>query len=291
MKSMTGFGNSLINRENIEIEFEVKSINARFLDLRIYLPRELSFYETEIRKHIIGILSRGTIEVRVNFKDHREPKLVLDKTKLLKYNDMAIEAAKLLASEEIVSIEFLLKEQGVIEIADRLAEDETLANVLNEALEQALHRINESLLVEGRQIKQMLIDSMQKIQKALNAISEMCEPFKKELYETMHRHIEELMGTYTKENLEQRLIQELAIYIDKYDIGEELSRLNAHINTFNSTLQGEGDIGKTLNFIIQEMQREANTLGSKFSTAQSFPWILAIKEEIEKCREMIQNVA
>jgi len=291
MKSMTGFGNSLINRDNIEIEFEVKSINARFLDLRIYLPRELSFYETEIRKHIIGILSRGTIEVRVNFKDHREPKLVLDKTKLLKYNDMAIEAAKLLASEEIVSIEFLLKEQGVIEIADRLAEDETLANVLNEALEQALHRINESLLVEGRQIKQMLIDSMQKIQKALNAISEMCEPFKKELYETMHRHIEELMGTYTKENLEQRLIQELAIYIDKYDIGEELSRLNAHINTFNSTLQVEGDIGKTLNFIIQEMQREANTLGSKFSTAQSFPWILAIKEEIEKCREMIQNVA
>lgn len=291
MKSMTGFGNSLINRENIEIEFEVKSINARFLDLRIYLPRELSFYETEIRKHIIGILSRGTIEVRVNFKDHREPKLVLDKTKLLKYNDMAIEAAKLLASEEIVSIEFLLKEQGVIEIADRLAEDETLANVLNEALEQALHRINESMLVEGRQIKQMLIDSMQKIQKALNAISEMCEPFKKELFETMHRHIEELMGTYPKENLEQRLIQELAIYIDKYDIGEELSRLYAHINTFNSTLQGEGDIGKTLNFIIQEMQREANTLGSKFSTAQSFPWILAIKEEIEKCREMIQNVA
>ena len=288
---MTGFGNSLINRENIEIEFEVKSINARFLDLRIYLPRELSFYETEIRKHIIGILSRGTIEVRVNFKDHREPKLVLDKTKLLKYNDMAIEAAKLLASEEIVSIEFLLKEQGVIESADRLAEDEMLANVLNEALEQALHRINESMLVEGRQIKQMLIDSMQKIQKALNAISEMCEPFKKELFETMHRHIEELMGTYPKENLEQRLIQELAIYIDKYDIGEELSRLYAHINTFNSTLQGEGDIGKTLNFIIQEMQREANTLGSKFSTAQSFPWILAIKEEIEKCREMIQNVA
>ena len=291
MKSMTGFGSSLINRDNIEIELEIKSINARFLDLRIFLPRELSFYETEIRQHIIGVLSRGTIEVRINFNDYREPKLVLNKTKLLKYNDLAMEAAKLLASEEVVSIEFLLKEQGVIESADRLTEDEMLANVLNEALEQALHRINESMLVEGSQIKQMLIDSMQKIQKALNAISEMCEPFKKELFETMHRHIEELMGTYPKENLEQRLIQELAIYIDKYDIGEELSRLYAHINTFNSTLQGEGDIGKTLNFIIQEMQREANTLGSKFSTAQSFPWILAIKEEIEKCREMIQNVA
>jgi len=291
MKSMTGFGSSLINRDNIEIELEIKSINARFLDLRIFLPRELSFYETEIRQHIIGVLSRGTIEVRINFNDYREPKLVLNKTKLLKYNDLAMEAAKLLASEEVVSIEFLLKEQGVIESADRLAEDEMLANVLNEALEQALHRINESMLVEGRQIKQMLIDSMQKIQKALNAISEMCEPFKKELFETMHRHIEELIGTYKIENLEQRLIQELAIYVDKYDIGEEISRLKAHILTFIATLQEEGDIGKTLNFIIQEMQREANTLGSKFSTTQSFPLILTIKEEIEKCREIVQNVA
>ncbi len=116
MKSMTGFGSSLINRDNIEIELEIKSINARFLDLRIFLPRELSFYETEIRQHIIGVLSRGTIEVRINFNDYREPKLVLNKTKLLKYNDLAMEAAKLLASEEVVSIEFLLKEQELLKV-------------------------------------------------------------------------------------------------------------------------------------------------------------------------------
>jgi uncharacterized protein (TIGR00255 family) len=132
---------------------------------------------------------------------------------------------------------------------------------------------------------------MQQIEKAINAVSELCEPFKKELFATMHKHIEELIGSYKVENLEQRLIQELAIYVDKYDIGEELSRLRAHLKTFTSTLQEEGDIGKTLNFIIQEMQREANTLGSKFSTTQSFPWILTIKEEIEMCREIIQNVA
>ena len=291
MKSMTGFGNALISRDNIDLELEIKSINARFLDLRIFLPRELSFYETEIRRQIIKSISRGAIEVRVNFSDHREPKLVLDKTKLLKYNELAIEAAQLLASEEVISIEFLLQEPGVIESVDRLAEDDILANVLNEALAQALQRIKESMLEEGEQIKQVLCDSMQQIEKAINAVSELCEPFKKELFATMHKHIEELIGSYKVENMEQRLIQELAIYVDKYDIGEELSRLRAHLKTFISTLQEEGDIGKTLNFIIQEMQREANTLGSKFSTTQSFPWILTIKEEIEKCREIIQNVA
>lgn len=242
MKSMTGFGNALISRDNINLELEIKSINARFLDLRIFLPRELSFYETEIRRQIIKSISRGAIEVRVNFSDHREPKLVLDKTKLLKYNELAIEAAQLLASEEVISIEFLLQEPGVIESVDRLAEDEILANVLNEALAQALQRIKESMLEEGEQIKQVLCYSMQQIEKAINAVSELCEPFKKELFATMHKHIEELIGSYKVENLEQRLIQELAIYVDKYDIGEELSRLRAHLKTFTSTLQEEGDI-------------------------------------------------
>ena len=291
MKSMTGFGSALISRENMDVEIEIKSINGRFLDLRFSLPRELSFYETEIRKQIVKTISRGTVEIRINFSDHREPKLVLDKTKLLKYNELAIEAANLLAIEEVISIEFLLQEPGVIESKNRLSEDSTLAAILNEALEISLKRINESMLVEGEQIKQDLSVSMQKIEQAVNTIAELCDPFKKELFATMHRHIEELIGTYKIENLEQRLIQELAIYVDKYDIGEELSRLKAHILTFVATLQEEGDIGKTLNFIIQEMQREANTLGSKFSTAQSFPLILTIKEEIEKCREIVQNVA
>lgn len=120
--------------------------------------------------------------------------MVLDKTKLLKYNELAIEAVQLLASEEVISIEFLLQEPGVIESVDRLAEDDILANVLNEALAQALQRIKESTLEEGEQIKQVLCDFMQQIEKAINAVSELCEPFKKELFATMHKHIEELIG-------------------------------------------------------------------------------------------------
>ncbi|MEN6445781.1 MAG: YicC/YloC family endoribonuclease [Candidatus Cloacimonas sp.] len=291
MKSMTGYGNAHIFREGIDIDIEIKSINGRFLDIRYSLPRELSFLEATIRHQAEKILSRGTIEIKLYYNDHREPRLYLDRTKLLKYNELAIQAITLLASDEIIPIEFLLQEPGVIASEDRLADDVLLADIIKEALNLALQKINESLSKEGCQIKDVLFASLQKMDKIIAEISTLCEPYKKELFQNMHKHIEELLGEYSIENLEQRIMQETAIYVDKYDINEEISRLRAHITTFQNTLQETGDIGKTLNFIIQEMQREANTMGSKFSTSKSFPLILTLKEEIEKCREIIQNVA
>lgn len=291
MKSMTGFGDAHISKDGIDLDVEIKSINGRFLDLRFILPRELSFFEYIIRKHISNNISRGTVEIRINYNDHREPKLVLDKIKLLKYNELAIQASNLLSSEEVISIEFLLQEPGVIMSENHLEDDPILANILNECLILSLQKITESMHKEGEQIKSVLQDSMLKIKNIVASIYELCEPFKKAMFENMHKRILELLESYQVENMEQRLMQEVAIYVDKYDVAEELTRLIAHINTFQNTLQEEGDIGKTLNFIIQEMQREANTLGSKFSTPQSFPLILAIKEEIEKCREIVQNVA
>ncbi len=291
MKSMTGFGDAHISKDGIDLDVEIKSINGRFLDLRFILPRELSFFEYIIRKHISNNISRGTVEIRINYNDHREPKLVLDKIKLLKYNELAIQASNLLSSEEVISIEFLLQEPGVIMSENHLEDDPILANILNECLILSLQKITESMHKEGEQIKSVLQDSMLKIKNIVASIYELCEPFKKAMFENMHKRILELLESYQVENMEQRLMQEVAIYVDKYDVAEELTRLIAHINTFQNTLQEEGDIGKTLNFIIQEMQREANTLGSKFSTPQSFPFILAIKEEIEKCREIVQNVA
>lgn len=288
---MTGFGDAHISKDGIDLDVEIKSINGRFLDLRFILPRELSFFEYIIRKHISNNISRGTVEIRINYNDHREPKLVLDKIKLLKYNELAIQASNLLSSEEVISIEFLLQEPGVIMSENHLEDDPILANILNECLVLSLQKITESMHKEGEQIKSVLQDSMLKIKNIVASIYELCEPFKKAMFENMHKRILELLESYQVENMEQRLMQEVAIYVDKYDVAEELTRLIAHINTFQNTLQEEGDIGKTLNFIIQEMQREANTLGSKFSTPQSFPLILAIKEEIEKCREIVQNVA
>ncbi len=292
MKSMTGYGKCHIGRNHIECDIEIKSINGRYLDLKLYLPRELSFFEYPIRKKLAGIISRGTVELRMNFSDLREPKLALNEQKLMKYHDIIRQAQTALNINSEVPIEFLLAEPGVIEAQNQLDQDKLLQEILHECLDGALAEINASMQMEADGIKTELIASMESIAPALDRIIKWIAPFKQDLFESMQKRIGDMIGTYKLENMEQRLLQELAMYVDKYDIQEEISRLKSHIRTFIDCLDTRaGDIGKTLNFITQEMQREANTLGSKFSTPNTFNDILIIKEEIEKCREIVQNVA
>ena len=291
MKSMTGYGKAKIQKNDMDCEIEIKSINGRFLDMRIYLPREISFFEYPIRQHISKVLSRGTVEIRVTFADRREPALKLNEVKLVKYYELVKQAQALLDIDEDISLEYLLKEPGIIESINNLDEDEQLAELLNQTLDKAIEALELSLRAEASNIKETLKHSSDLMLETLDNIEKEIQPFKEELYSILKHRVTELLSNFNAEMLEQRLVQELAIYIDKYDIQEEISRLKCHINTLLATLEKEEDTGKTLNFILQEMQREANTLGSKFSTARTFTYVLTLKEEIEKCREIVQNVA
>lgn len=291
MKSMTGYGKARLNREGIDLEFEIKSLNGRYLDLRLYLPRELSFFEYTIRQRAAELLGRGTIEVRASFTDHREPELQLNVVKLKKYYDIVRKAAKQLSLPEEIPLEFLLAEPGVIETANNLSEDPALCSLLEEVWNLALADLQDKLQAEGQQIKEVLRSSVEGMLDMLIQIEAEIVPYKEELLSSMKNRTLDLLSTSSTDSLEQRLIQELALYIDKYDVQEELTRLRSHISTLLGTLEDSGDCGKGLNFILQELQREANTLGSKFSTAQTFKYILRLKEEVEKCREIVQNVA
>ena len=291
MKSMTGYGKAKIHKNDMDCEIEIKSINGRFLDMRIYLPREISFFEYPIRQHIGKVLSRGTVEIRVTFADRREPALKLNEVKLVKYYELVKQAQALLDIDKDISLEYLLKEPGIIESINNLDEDEQLSELLNQTLDKAIEALELSLRAEASNIKETLRHSSDLMLKTLDNIEKEIQPFKEELYSILKHRVTELLSNFNAEMLEQRLVQELAIYIDKYDIQEEISRLKCHINTLLATLEKEEDTGKTLNFILQEMQREANTLGSKFSTARTFTYVLTLKEEIEKCREIVQNVA
>ena len=291
MKSMTGYGKAKIQTNEMNCEIEIKSINGRFLDMRIYLPREISFFEYQIRQHIGQVLSRGTVEIRVNFADRREPALQLNETKLLKYFELVKQAQAILNINEDISLEYLLNEPGIIESVNNLDEDEQLAELLNQTLQKAIEALELTLKAEASNIRETLKNSTNVMLETLDLIENEIQPFKEELYSLLKHRVTELLSNFNAEMMEQRLIQELAIYIDKYDIQEEISRLKCHINTLLTTLEKEEDTGKTLNFILQEMQREANTLGSKFSTTRTFTYVLTLKEEIEKCREIVQNVA
>ena len=291
MKSMTGYGKAKIQKNDMDCEIEIKSINGRFLDMRIYLPREISFFEYPIRQHIGKVLSRGTVEIRVTFADRREPALKLNEVKLVKYYELVKQAQALLDIDKDISLEYLLKEPGIIESINNLDEDEQLSELLNQTLDKAIEALELSLRAEASNIKETLKHSSALMLETLDNIEKEIQPFKEELYSILKHRVTELLSNFNAEMLEQRLVQELAIYIDKYDIQEEILRLKCHINTLLTTLEKEEDTGKTLNFILQEMQREAKTLGSKFSTARTFTYVLTLKEEIEKCREIVQNVA
>lgn len=291
MKSMTGFGKSHLSLHNIECNIEIKSVNGKYLDIKCYLPRELSFFEYTLRKMTSECLMRGSVEIRVNINDYREPKLHLNELKLRKYYDIIIQAQSLLNLNNEVSLEYLLNEPGVVESINQLDEDTEMLEILNRSLRIALTSICCSMEAEARTMKTVLIDSIKAVEQAVIRVSENVQPYKEELFSNMRKRITDILNSYNIENTEQRIMQELAIYVDKYDIQEEITRIVSHINTFNSTIEKPHDIGKTLNFILQEMQREANTLGSKFSNSRTFSDVLIIKEEIEKCREIVQNVS
>ena len=290
---MTGYGRAHAIKENIDCEIEIKSVNSRYLDLKVYLPRDLNFFETEIRKTLSLYLNRGSVDVRVTLNDYREPRITLNKANLMKYADIFKQAQELLGDTSPVPISYLLDESGVLETQGKLAEDSVLAQILDENLHSALKALTASLYNEANDIKTVLQNSMKLIRHSMDEISHQILPFKNELLKNMNARINELLNAYKIDNMEQRIVQELAIYIDKYDVQEELTRLESHISTLLATLNkpDHDDIGKTLNFILQEMQREANTLGSKFSNSKTFQDVLIIKEEIEKCREIVQNVA
>jgi uncharacterized protein (TIGR00255 family) len=288
---MTGYGKAKTQSGELDLEFEIKSVNGRYLDMKIYLPREISFFEYKIRQMFSSSFSRGTMEVRTSFADHREPRIKLNQNKLSKYYDIFSQAKHLLNLDDTISLELLLNEPGIIENDNNLEEDELLNTILNSTLEQAIEALDRSLSAEASQIRQVLMTSCDKMLQAMENIEIEIQPYKEELFAGMKARTAELLQSFNTENIEQRLFQELAIYIDRYDIQEELTRLRGHIETLRSVLDKKEDIGKSLNFILQEMQRESNTLGSKFSTAKTFQHILILKEEVEKCREIVQNVA
>lgn len=291
MKSMTGFGKSQIKRDELICDVEIKSVNGRYLDLKCYLPRELSFLEMGIRNMVSKHITRGTVDFRLNLNDLREPKSQISTSKLKALNDIIKQAEFIINKDISIGIQYLLEDSDLVLVSYNYEDDDLLKTVVNETIEKALLQIVQSMKNEGYATKQVLSESIYKMERSLSRVENQIEPYKNEMMNNMQHRVNELLRDYQIEITEQRLLQETALFIDRYDISEEISRLKAHFELFKKSLESEEDVGKTLNFIIQEIQREANTLGSKFSNSKTFEDILIIKEETEKCREIVQNVA
>ena len=290
MKSMTGYGRAKHLDENIDIEIEIKSVNSRFLDLRIKQPYYLSFMETNISKQINKMLVRGKVDVNININLLEIPDLVLNEEMVKAYWKLYNKAKELIDTEAYPPFAKLLSEKDIITSAKTKIDEGSMSKTILMVLNRAISEHQKMALTEGESMRMYCLTSLSLMSSALKKIEEEFPNYKLEIYSKLKNNVEELLGEYIKEDDHKKLLLETAIYVEKADITEEIIRLSNHIDKFSALLEEKTELGKKLNFVLQEMHREINTIGSKFNSTKVFDDIILIKEEIEKCREVIQNV-
>jgi len=291
MKSMTGFGKASYADEHFEVEVEVKSLNHRFLDVRVLLPREIQSLEMALRESIAASIRRGKVDVRVTWRDKRIPRMEIDRERLLALWRLFNEARELVGQQQQISLDRLLEHPGIISEELEETGDDALLEAIRKPLVQALAAHAAMADKEGEAMQDFFISSLTRMDSALAGIEAEFPEYRVELFNKYKTQVSDILQSTLTEDDTRRLLIETALFVEKADINEEIVRLRDHIAKFRDRLFDEnGDVGKSLNFILQEMQREANTIGAKFNSVKVFGQVLTIKEEIEKCRELVQNV-
>ena len=291
MKSMTGYGKSILTKEKREYQVEIKTVNHRYLDISIKMPKILSYLEEQIKKEIASKIKRGKVDVFITFENNSE------EGKNIKINK---ELAKVYINElrQLADEENLTKEIPVMEIAklpDILSikidqEDEKIKQEMLEAVSNATESLNQMKKIEGDKIGQDLNRRIDKIESKIEEISKKSTGLIEEYVVKLEKRIQEILKT--EEIDKSRIAQEVVIYADKCSIEEEITRMKSHIYQFRTLISSDTEetIGKKLDFIIQEMNRETNTIGSKSNSLDITNGVIDIKTELEDIREQIQNI-
>ena len=290
MFSMTGYGKGEYKENGVEIVCEIKTVNNRYLDVSVKAPKIFSGYEETVRSIVKESVTRGHLDVYISFKDKREKpaNLVPDLSVAAAY----VEAAKTLKEafpelENDFTVTTLLRQSDVLKQDDGVAADEECVNGLKIAVTDALKTLNEMRLVEGEKLKTDMLARMQTIEALVLKVEERAPLVAKVYKEKLTARIQEYLEGVNVD--ESRLLTEVAVFTDKSNIDEELTRLHSHIEQFR-TIANEGIVGRKLDFLVQEFNREANTICSKSNDIEITRLGLLLKNEIEKVREQVQNL-
>ncbi|MCD4828408.1 MAG: YicC family protein [Candidatus Cloacimonetes bacterium] len=291
MKSMTGFGKASYADDRFEVEIEVKSLNHRFLDMRILLPREVQSLELPLRDIVGKSIGRGKVDVRVTWRDKRLPQIEIDEDRLKAVWTMFEQAQRIVGQSQEISLDRILDRPGVVREYSQQTEDDELLAAIRQPLEEALSRHAAMSRREGEAMHDFFITSLARIDSALSGIEAEFPEYRNDLFNKYKTQVSEMLASSLSDEEHRRLLVEIALFVEKSDVNEEIVRLHDHIAKFRDKIfETKRQVGKALNFILQEMQRETNTIGAKFNSVKVFSEVLTMKEEIEKCREMVQNV-
>ena len=289
MQSMTGVGAGNAARDGWEVSAELKTVNHRFLDVNLRLPRNLSFLEPVAREMISGNLTRGHVEVYLNVVNTASGsrEVVTDLVLAAAYAKAAAEIGEATGIREPIGIRDLMSLEGVVTLTDREMDQELVAELCREALTEAAKQVNRTRALEGVHLKEDLKIHLNLAAALREKILERAPAVVTDYRSRLENRLVQLGAGGVDP---QRLAQEVALMADRCAIDEELSRLDSHIRQMNRYLETEEPVGKKMDFLIQEMNREANTIGSKASDAEIAQTVVNLKSEIEKMREQIQNV-
>ena len=289
IKSMTGYGRAKLSKDDREYQIEIKSVNHRYLDISVRIPKQLSYLEETIKKEIAKKVKRGKIDVFVTFENNSlEGKEIKINTELAKaYID---ELKKLAEKENILSdiqVTEISKYPDVLNIQSS-QDDEKITEEVLETVTIATDNLVQMRETEGNKISEDLLKRLNIINKKVEEIAKLSTVLIEEYVVKLEERINEILKN--QEIDKTRLAQEVVIYADKCSIEEEVTRLNSHISQFKNLLNSNEAIGKKLDFIIQEMNRETNTIGSKANNLEITNGVIDIKTEIENIREQVQNI-
>ena len=290
IKSMTGFGRFEAGDENRKLVVEMKAVNHRYCDINIKMPKKLSFFDSSIRAVMKKYIQRGKVDVFITYEDNTE------NTMSLKYNkDMAqayYQALKAMSDdfdiENDVRVSSLSRYPEVLVLEEQTVDEDALLKLIETAVSGACEKFVETRITEGNQLKEDLLGKLEGMLEMVAYIEERSPQIIKEYQEKLLTKVRELLENNTVD--ESRILTEVTIFADKSCVDEETVRLRSHIQSAKETLIAGGSVGRKLDFIAQEMNREANTILSKANDLAISNKAIDLKTEIEKVREQIQNI-
>ena len=290
MNSMTGYGKYRLEKDNREYIVEIRSLNHKYIDVSVKVPRNLMFVEDKIRKEISKRIKRGKIDIFVTYNNYGvQGKNVIINKKLAK---IYIDELKLLSKENNIDAGITAMEITKMPDMLNITTDEEEENIIEKEILQcvncAVNNLIEMRKVEGNKIKEDITRRLDNINTNIEKVFSFSSGLVEEYVVKLKERIKEILKTDIVD--ETRIAQEVVIYSDKCSVEEELTRLKSHIAQFYNLLNSEKEVGKKLDFLIQEMNRETNTMGSKSGKLEITNVVVDIKTELEDIREQIQNI-
>ena len=290
IKSMTGFGAGDVETADFKVHIEVKAVNQRFLETNYHMPYSMNMFENQLTKKIKEYASRGKLDINIRFQDLRDKAVTVkvDKGLVAAYGQALQEISSQLELSAPVTAAQIASYPDVLKLNEENADLEAAQPVLMQAMEQALESFVAMREAEGQNIQR---DLLARIGTLENFVGEL-EKLAPEIVAAYRQRLENLLREYlAKEDIEEsRIIQEVALFTDKVNYTEETVRLRSHFDQFRQIITAGEPVGRKLDFLIQEMNREINTVASKANSAGAAQFVVDVKSEIEKIREQIQNI-